>query len=700
MDQLVHIEQRQAVLLITVAHPPVNALNHAVRCQLLQALQQAQQEASVGAIVLSGAGDIFIGGADIREFGQPRLAPLLSAVCHAIEGLTKPVLAAVHGAALGGGMEIALAAHYRVIGPQAEFALPEVLLGLMPGAGGTQRAPRLMGIPAALDLMLSGRRVHAAQAQTLQLADRQAEDPLQAALVWAAELAAAKPASASLPRVCDKAIPGERAAAQAALDAARASLPTKYKGLLSPRCMIDALQAALDMPFAAAHARESALFLECLASPQRAALIHRFQAERAAARVPEAVQPRPVRRVGVVGGGTMGAGIAVALLDAGLPVTMVERDAAGVAQGQARVQRVYDDLVRTGRLSPEQRSSRLGQFDTAVDNAALSHVELVIEAVFEDMEVKTAVLTELAQVCRPGAVIGTNTSYLDIQVLAQRSGRPQDVIGLHFFSPAHVMKLLEIVTPAAASADAIATGFALAKRMRKVAVRAGVCDGFIGNRLLGVYRRSADYMLADGASPYAIDAAIRQFGFAMGPFAVMDLAGGDIAWAGRKRRAPRRDPRERYITLADQLCERAWFGQKTGRGWYRYPQGQRTGVEDPEVLALIDAERQKLGITPKAFSAEAIVQRYLVAMINEGAKVVEEGIALRPSDVDVVLLNGYGFPGYHGGPMYYADQMGLGVVLQRIEEWAQEDAYFWQPATLLQNLVAQGKNFASLNAGA
>ncbi len=441
-------------------------------------------------------------------------------------------------------------------------------------------------------------------------------------------------------------------------------------------------------------------------SLQSQGLAHALFAEHEAANIPEAsaAAPRPIAAIAVIGGGTMGAGITVSALDAGLHVTMIERDQDSIARGHANVEKVYDGLIAKGRMTPEAKAATLARYTPSTSYDDIAHVDLVIEAVFEDIEVKKAVFQELDRVCKPGAVLATNTSYLDIDAIAAATARPQDVIGLHFFSPAHIMKLLEIVVPARVSPDVVATAFELAQRMKKVPVRAGVCDGFIGNRILAVYKQAADFLLEDGASPYEIDEAVRGFGFAMGPFQVTDLAGGDIGWATRKRRraAARASgaPKARYVEVADRICERGWFGQKTGRGFYLYPQGSRAGQPDPEVLAIVDAERAKKGVTPRQFTPEEIMRRYMAAMINEGAKVVEEGIALRPLDVDVTFLSGYGFPRHRGGPMKYADMVGLPQVLADLREFAQEDPLFWKPAPLLEKLVAEGRNFDSLNKAA
>ena len=686
------------VLVVSVDNPPVNALGVDVRRGLMSALDAAQSDVAVAAVLLVGAGRNFIAGADIREFGLPPQPPALPDVCHRIEACGKPVIAALHGAALGGGLEVALAAHYRLAVNGAKLGLPEVQLGLMPGAGGTQRAPRLIGAAPALELMLSGRHVGADEALALGLVDRlgRSDDTLAEGLAYAQELLAS---GAPVRRTRDAQGLADRDASRAALDAARADVAGKSRGLFSPQKIVDAVEAALDRPFDEGLRLERTLFLQCIDSPQRAGLIHAFFAEREVVKAPEtqAAQPRPLASAGVVGGGTMGAGIAVAMLDAGMAVTMIERDEDSLARGRINVEKVYDSLVAKGRLNAEAKAAVMARFAGATGYDALAQADLVVEAVFEDMAVKQAVFAELDRVCKPGAVLATNTSYLDIDAIAASISRPQDVLGLHFFSPVHIMKLLEIVVPAKVSADVVATGFALAKKLRKVAVRAGVCDGFIGNRILAVYRQAADYMLEDGASPYQIDEALREFGYPMGPYQVADLAGGDIGWATRKRRAATRDPRARYVQIADRICERGLFGQKAGRGYYLYAKGSRSGTPDPEVLAIVDAERQRAGIVPRPFDNDEIVRRYLAAMINEGANVVHEGIALRPLDVDVTFIAGYGFPRHRGGPMKYADTVGLPRVLADIREFAEEDPLFWRPSPLLVDLVERGKDFDSLN---
>ncbi|MFY3551974.1 3-hydroxyacyl-CoA dehydrogenase NAD-binding domain-containing protein [Achromobacter insolitus] len=685
------------ILVVTIDHPPVNALSAAVRGDLARVIREAQADPQVRAVLLMGAGKNFIAGADIREFGKPPQAPILPEVCNQIEASAKPVVAVLHGAALGGGLEIAMAAHYRVALEGAKLGLPEVNLGLLPGAGGTQRAPRLMGAQASLDLMLTGKHLSARAALEAGLVDTLSSDadPLDAGLAYTRQLLAV---GAGPRRSRDAGALADKTVALAQVEAAAERIAATTRGLYSPAKIVEAVRAAIEQPFDEGLRTERALFLQCLDSPQRAGLIHAFFAERDTAQMPgQPARPRRLERLGIVGGGTMGAGIAVAALDAGFPVTMVEQDDAALERGRARVALVYDLLLKKGRLTPQERESRLARFTGATDYGALDDADLIIEAVFEDMAVKQAVFARLDRVAKPGAVLATNTSYLDVDRIAAATRGPADVLGLHFFSPANIMKLLEVVVGEHTAADTVATGFELARRLRKIPVRAGVCDGFIGNRILAVHRQAADMMMEDGASPYEIDAAVRAFGYPMGPYQMADLAGGDIGWATRKRRAPTRDPAQRYVQIPDRLCERGWFGQKTGRGFYLYPDGARQGEQDPKVLAIIAAERARARVTPRSFTPEDIQRRYLAAMINEAANVLLQGIAQRPSDIDVVFLAGYGFPRHRGGPMHYADSVGLDRVLADIRGYAQEDPAFWKPSPLLVQLAESGRNFASLN---
>ncbi len=685
------------VLVITINNPPVNALNVAVRSGLFQAVQHAHARADVQAVLLVGRGNSFIGGADIREFGKPLLSPSLSEVLELIETGNKLVVAVIHGYALGGGLEVALASHYRVALPDARLGLPEINLGLLPGAGGTQRAPRLMGVQAAVDLMLNGKHISAQEAYETGLIDKVAQgtDPVQVGLACINELlASGKP----IRRTRDLQIPN-KCAALAELDEIQTAITKKFPRLFSPLKIVECVRHAVESPLDEGLIEERKAFLECMESPQRIGLTHAFFAEREVVKVPEATiaVPRPINTIAVIGGGTMGAGITVAALVAGLPVTMIERDLESLARGRAKVEEVYHGLIRKGRLTSERMHVIMSRYMGSIDYADITNADVVIEAVFEDIEIKKAVFKQLDLICKPGTVLATNTSFLNINDIANSVSRPQDVIGLHFFSPANIMKLLEIVVTAQVSPDVVATAFRLAKMLNKIPVRSGVCDGFIGNRILSAYKRAAEYIMEDGASPYDIDAAVRDFGYPMGPFQVIDLAGGDIGWATRKRKSATRSSDERYVEIADRICERGWFGQKTGRGFYLYPDGTRSGAPDPNVLAIVDDERTRKGIAPRSFTKEEIMRRYMAAMVNEGANVLNDGIALRPLDIDITFLYGYGFPRFRGGPMKYADMVGLNKILTDINVFSKEDPLFWKPSPLLVKLVQEGKDFDSLN---
>jgi len=700
MSSPVSVRKEGDIAVIQIDNPPVNALSQAVRQGIDEAIAQVNADGDIKAAVIACAGRTFIAGADIREFGKPPQAPALPDVVARIESAEKPIVAALHGTALGGGFEVALGAHYRVALKGSKVGLPEVHLGILPGAGGTQRLPRLIGVEVALDMMLTGKHVAAEKAEALGAVDAVVDgsDPVAAGIEFAKQLLADGKGVRPTCDVTDK-IEGVTKDSEV-FKTAEAGLAKTARGLFSPFRIVEAAQAAVELPFVEGMAKERELFLQCMDSPQREGLIHAFFSEREVSKIPEAAsaQPREIKKVGVIGGGTMGAGIAISLLDAGYPVIMVERDDESIERGRVNVTKVYDRNVKKGRMTAEARDKLLAeQFSTSTSYDVFADVDLVIEAVYEDMGVKKEVFTTLDKIMKQGAILATNTSYLDIDEIAAVTSRPEDVIGLHFFSPANIMKLLEIVVAEKTAADVTATSFALAKRLRKVAVRAGVCDGFIGNRVLAYYRKVADYLMEDGASPYDIDKALVAYGYPMGPYQVGDLAGLDIGWATRKRKAPTRDPRERVVDISDRICEKGWFGQKTGRGFYIYDESAPRGRPDPEIEAIIDAERERKGITPKSFSAEEIVRRYMVAMINEGANVVHEGIALRPLDVDMTLLFGYGFPRWRGGPMKYADMIGLDKVLADIREFAKEDEFFWQPSPLLVELVEKGKTFDDLN---
>ncbi len=691
-----------AIAVITVDNPPVNALSQAVRKGLSMAIRRFEGDSKAKAAVIVGAGRTFFAGADIKEFGKPIAAPGLPGVVNEIEACSKPVVAALHGTALGGGFEVALGCHYRVATSSAKVGLPEVNLGILPGAGGTQRAPRLAGVEAAADLITSGRHISAEEARELGLIDEVSNEPdPTAAGVAFAGLIIGNDMGPRPTRDMNTKLEDARADKEL-FAALRAAAKKKARGQLSPLVCIDAIEAAVTAKdFDAGLGEERRLFDMLMASDQREALIHAFFGERAVGKVPELAKgkQREVGKVGVIGGGTMGSGITIALLNAGYHVTMVERDDDAIAAGTARVEATLEGGVARGKISAEQRDEMLADlFHGTTSMNALAHVDLVIEAVFESMDVKKDVFGQLDKICKPGCVLASNTSYLNVDEIAAMTKRPQDVIGMHFFSPANIMRLLEIVVAEKSHPDVVATAFAVAKKAKKVGIRSGVCDGFIGNRVMGKYLRVAQMLVEDGATPYEVDEAVVGFGYPMGPFSMSDLAGLDIGWATRKRKAATRDPRERYASdWIDRICEQGRYGQKTGRGIYNYPEGARKGEHDPDTLKIIDDVRSKKGINARNFTADEIMERYMAAMINEGAKVLQEGIALRPVDIDMVQLFGYGHPRWRGGPMKYADMQGLDKILASIRKFESEDGWFWKPAQLLVDLVEKGETFDSLN---
>jgi len=676
--------------LIALDNPPVNALGAGLRQGLVRAIEELNVDPDIRVIALFGAGRSLSSGADISEFGKPPVPPRLSDVLDGIEASATPVVAVLHGPTLGGGLELALAAQARVALPGATLGLPEVTLGLIPGAGGTQRLPRLIALESAIDLVTSGRKVSVEEALALGIVDRVMEAaPREAALAAAQALLSGDLATRRTGEIALDPDPQILTAARNRLGMKRPALPAMLKAL-------DAI-AASGRPIAEGIAVERAFFNELRKSPERQGLVHAFNAERAVRKIPEANEtPRHIDSAGVIGGGTMGVGIATALIRAGVPVTLIETAPEHAEAARAAVAKNLAGAVKRGKLTPEARDALMVSLTAATDLAALAPVDLVVEAVFEDMAVKIDIFGKLDNICKPGAVLGTNTSYLDVNEIAAATARPEDVIGLHFFSPAHIMRLLEVVVADRTAPDTVATAFALAARMKKVAVRSGVCDGFIGNRILAHYRKAADYMLLDGASFEQIDRALESFGFAMGPFAVGDLAGLDIGWATRKRKAPTRPPEERHVAIADRICEQGWFGRKTGKGYYLYETGSPC-VPNPQALAIVASERQASGITPRAFSDDEIVARYMTAMICEAARVVEDGIALRPIDVDAVMLFGYGFPRHLGGVLNYADRIGAAALVADIECYSQEDPHYWQVPALLRGLAEHGRDFAGMN---
>ncbi|WBU59227.1 3-hydroxyacyl-CoA dehydrogenase NAD-binding domain-containing protein [Paracoccus albus] len=684
------VEVEGDVGLIVLASPPVNALGQAVRQGLLDALAQLNADVAVKVIAIYGEGKMLSAGADIREFGQTPQSPSLPDVLNAIENSDKPVAAVIHGVAMGGGLELALSAHARVGLPGARVGLPEVTLGLLPGAGGTQRLPRLAPLESVIEIITSGRQVPVREAISLGIIDGLDYDtPRGAALTLAHEILSGEIQTRRTGHIAFT-------PDQAVLVAAKAKLATKRSALPAPLKCVDAI-AASALPIEEGMKVERALFLELMESPERQGLIHAFQAERAVKRIPEsAAEPRPLASAGVIGGGTMGVGIATALLQSGFTVTLIEMTQEGADKARERIEGNLAGAVKRGKMTAAARDEKLTQLTAAVGLDHLADVDVVIEAVFEDMKVKTQIFRDLDRICKPGTVLGTNTSYLDVNEIAAATSRPQDVIGLHFFSPAHIMRLLEVVVAEKTAPDVVATAFAMAARMKKVAVRSGVCDGFIGNRILAHYRKVADYMLLDGASFEQIDSALEDFGFAMGPFAVGDLAGQDIGWATRKRKAPTRPAEERYSRVSDLICEEGCFGRKTGKGYYLYD-NPKSRVPNPGAEAIVTSEREAEGRVSRSFTDDEIIDRYMAAMISEAARVVEEGIALRPVDVDAVFLFGYGFPRHLGGPLNYADRIGAAALVERIEGYAKEDPYYWQVPDLLRELAQSGRSFADLN---
>ena len=686
------------IAFIDIDNPPVNALSAAVRQGLAAAMAQLGQDNDAQIAVLSCAGRTFIAGADISEFGKPPVAPFLPNVVALIEASEKPIVAALHGTVLGGGLEVALGAHYRVALHGTRMGLPEVTLGLLPGAGGTQRLPRLVGADAAIDLITSGRQVDARKALELGLIDALAEDTDPRA---AGETGALRLLSDGVGHRRLSEIPAPQVDADM-IDAWRAKVAKSARGQVAPLRALDTIVNGLTLPFEKGMAQERQAFLDLMQTSERAALIHAFFAERRAAQQDDlaGAAPRSVSRVGIVGGGTMGQGIAASALTAGLDVTLVERDEASAAKAAAGIGKMLEGAVKRGKLDAEAASRMQSQAFRAVSYYdPLAQVDLVIEAVFESLEVKQEVFRTLDRICRPGAVLATNTSYLDVNLVAGATTRPQDVIGLHFFSPANVMRLLEIVVADQTAPDVTATAFALARKMGKIGVRSGVCDGFIGNRMMLAYRTAADHLVLDGASPYQVDQAVVALGFPMGPYQVGDLAGLDIGYATRQRKAPTRDPRERMPVFADRLVESSRLGRKSGRGYYIYDEASPQGRPDPEMDGMLADIRTGLGITPRDFSTEEIQDRYMAAMVNEGAKILEEGIAARASDIDVVLLHGYGFPRWKGGPMHWADATGLDRIAADIARYAAEDPYFWQLSPLLARLAAEGGTLAKSKTG-
>jgi 3-hydroxyacyl-CoA dehydrogenase len=693
-------EVRGAVAVITLNNPPVNGLGMDTRKAVAEGIERAEDDAAVKAIVITGAGKAFSGGADIKEFGTAKALaePNLLSLIKRVESASKPVVAAIHSVCMGGGLELSLGCHYRVAAPGANVALPEVKLGLLPGAGGTQRLPRVVGVETALNMIVSGDPVKSevlAQIPGQKLFDRMIEgDLLEGALAFAGEIADKRP----LPTV--RHLKARHPNGDAYFEFARNTVKAVAKNFPAPaRCVDCVEQATKAKNFEEGLRYEREAFAALMVTPESKALRHAFFAERAASKipdVPESTAARPVNKVAIVGAGTMGGGIAMNFLNAGTPVVILETKQEALDRGLAIIRKNYEGQVAKGKLKEDKYAERMALLKTTLSYADLADADIAIEAVFEDIEVKRQVFEQLDAVMKPGAILASNTSTLDVNRIAAFTKRPQDVIGTHFFSPANVMKLLEVVRGAKTAPDVLVTVMQLGKKIKKTCVVSGVCDGFIGNRMIEQYSRQAGFLLEEGCTPQQVDRAIEKFGFAMGPFRMGDLAGNDVGWYIRKRRYVEK-PELRYSKTADLLCEMGRFGQKTGAGWYDYKPGKRDAIPSPVVNEMIETHRASLGISPRKVSDDEIVHRLVYALVNEGARILEEGIALRASDIDMVYLTGYGFPLWRGGPMCYADTVGLYNVVQAMKRFAKnplDDATFWQPAPLLAKLAAEGKSFS------
>ncbi len=697
-------EVRGNVAVVSLDNPPVNGLGYDTRREFSAGIDKAQADAAIAAIVITGAGRAFSGGADIKEFGSAKAVaePNLLSLIRQLEDCTKPVVAALHSVCMGGGLELALGAHYRVAAPGTSVALPEVKLGLIPGAGGTQRLPRALGVEAALNMIVSGEPVKSEMLAALpgqKLLDQIVSGDL---LDGACTLAAAKATEHAggakpLPRVRDmKAVHPN---ADAYFQFARNMVKGMAKNFPAPAKCVDAVEASMKRSFDEGMVYEREVFISLMATPESKALRHMFLAERAASKIPDVPEDTPQRKVdklAVIGAGTMGGGITMNFLNAGIPVTMLEMKQEALDRGVATIRKNYEAQVKKGKLKQDKVEQRMSLLKPSLSYDDIKDADMVIEAVFEEMGVKETVFKKLDQVMKPGAILASNTSTLDVDKIAAFTKRPQDVIGTHFFSPANVMKLLEVVRGKATGKDVLATVMSCAKKIKKTAVVSGVCDGFIGNRMIEQYSRQAGFLLEEGCTPQQVDRAVEKWGMAMGPFRMGDLAGNDIGWAIRKRRYQEK-PGMRYSKTADLLCELGRYGQKTNAGWYDYQAGKRDAISSSAVVEMIEQHRATLGIKARKIGDEEIVHRLVFALVNEGAKVVEEGIASKASDIDIVYLTGYGFPLHRGGPMCYADTVGLFNVVQAMKKFAAnplDDASFWKPAPLLAKLAAEGKSFS------
>jgi len=689
-------ERRANVAVLQIDNPPVNGLGHITRRTLSDGLEQALDDSAVKVIVITGTDKVFSGGADIREFNTPAALaePNLLQLIEQVEQSPKPVIAAINGVCMGGGLELSLGCNYRIATPDASMGLPEVKIGLLPGAGGTQRLPRAVGAETGLRMITSGDPIKADEALASGLVERIVDrSSFDGVLAFAQEVAA----RAAHPKLRDRAVALPAGADVAAMfAAARAEIAKRARGLPAPLKCVDAVEAAVTQPFDVGLRFERGLFIELVQSPESKALRHAFFAERAAAKIPDVpadTPTRPIRTAAIIGFGTMGGGIAMSFANAGIPVTVYEKEQAALDRGLATCRRNWEATAKKGRMSMEDVDRRVALLKPTLDFSALRGADIVVEAAYEDMIVKQDLFSRLDSTMKRGAILATNTSTLDVDQIAAATSRPQDVIGTHFFSPANVMRLLEVVRGAKTSKEVLATVMQLGKRLKKVAVVSGVCDGFIGNRMLEQYIRQSLFLVDEGASPQQVDAALYKFGMAMGPFTMYDMAGMDVGYAIRQRRYIEK-PHIAYSRIADRVVELGRLGQKTGKGWYRYEPGSRTPIPDPEIEVLIASYRAEIEVAPRAIPDEEIVQRCVYALVNEGARILEEGIALRASDIDVVYLTGYGFPVAKGGPMFHAQQVGLDNVVATMKRFAgnpNADPAFWQPAPLLVEAAKSGR---------
>ncbi len=702
MSDLVLISRDGDVGILTVNNPPVNALSPGVPEGIASGVEQFEKDDAVKAVVLIGGGRTFIAGADIREFGkmtssgEGRRGPGFNAILDRIEKSSKPVVAAIHGTALGGGLETAMACHYRVAVPTALVGQPEVKLGIIPGAAGTQRLPRLAGVARAVEMCAGGDPISAIDAHQAGIVDQIIEgDLLRGAVAFARTKIGALPRRT---RDLNSKLGNEQTNAPI-IAAGREATRKKQRNLIAPLAAIDAVEAATKLPFDEGVKREADLFQQCLFSDQSKGLIHVFFGEREVAKIPgipKDIAQIPVNKAAVVGAGTMGGGIAMVFANAGIPVLLKETDQAALDRGLAIIKKNYANSVKKGRFSQEQMDQRMARITPTLTYDGFDGVDMVIEAVFEGMALKKQIFSELDKVVKQGAILASNTSTLNIDEIASATSRPQWVIGTHFFSPANVMRLLEIVRGKATSKEVIATCMALSKKLGKVGVLVGNCRGFVGNRMFHPYRREAQFLVEEGATVEAVDQALYNFGMAMGPLATGDLAGLDVGWRIRKEFGDIRDTSTRQPLLEDRLCEKGMYGQKTGAGWYKYD-ADRKPMHNPEIDGLIGQARKDAGITPRTVSDEEIVDRIIYALVNEGARILEEGYALRAVDIDIIYINGYGFPAYRGGPMWYADAVGLKKVYARIQEFEKQHGNLWAPAPLLKQLAEEGKTFVDFD---